>query len=99
MNWPRTGLLCVQGTHWCVVIDLNATPLLEVRVRVRQLPPALLDRDREPQSHQMASWSLPAVLVERSGLVVFVCRPRMENVRVAEELDVTRIKNHMKRLA
>ena len=70
-----------------MIIHLDPTPLLLPTVLKRQPPPALPLRRCQPQPHQM-----PPRPWRR---VVFISCPRVEDVVVAEKLDVPDFENHV----
>lgn len=73
------------------VVQLHTTPLLVRRVGERQFPASLGLGRRQPQTHEVPAG--------RRRRVVGVGRAAVQGVRVAEELDVADLEDHVQRQA
>lgn len=92
---PLMSLLCIYGTHGRIVIHLNPTSLLLCAVVEGQLPTPLVLRHTQPEPHQMPPHSRPTLIVDTTRRVVRICSPRVKDMRVAEELNVPWIQDHV----
>ena len=90
--------LRIKRTNRRSLINLNAPPLHLPTIRVRQPPPPLVLRHRQPQPHQMPSATRPPRLIHRTRRVIFIRRARMKHMRVTQKLDVARRENHVQRV-
>ena len=90
-------LFGVQRADWRLIIDLDPATLLVVAVVKRRLPSAFAFWDREPQPHQMPPHPRPALLIHAARRMILIRRPRVEDMRIAQQLDVARVEDHMQR--
>ena len=84
-----TKLVGVQVRDGRRVINLDPTPLPLSTVGVRKHPAALVLGRAQPQPHQMAM--LHATL----GRVIAICSPRVEDMPVAQKLDIAHLQHHV----
>ncbi len=87
MNTTFAFLLAVQRILWRRIVHLDASSLLLVTIRERQMPAAFRFWGRQPQSHEMSPW--------RRWSMILVRRPRVEDMLVRKPLDVTNVEDHV----
>jgi len=76
-----------------IIINLDPTSLLLGRVVERKCPSPLTTRRRQPQPHQMPP-RLP-----RTRRIILIRRPGMQDLRIAQKLNIAHLQHHMQRHA
>lgn len=92
-------LLRIQRTIRRHIIDLNTSPLLNIAIMKRRPQPTLTLRHRQPKPEQMPPHPLAPLLIQTPRRPVLVRRASVQHVPVRQELNVSRLENHMQREA
>lgn len=108
LNLGNSRLLCIEGCYWRIVIHLHASALLLRAVGHGENPASLGVGRRQPQPEEVSSWRRGRIVCSVSvkekqcwrrsfwKLTLVRC-PGMQQMRVAHELDVAHLEDHVQR--